>query len=144
MLASLGALETLRAGEPARPFTASAGDLELLLRIAGHAGGARPTLGKRGLVTAGGAADALVAEVTQTILGRVRAGIAVQNAHPGGTHSSAVVVVDADGNIVVGTHTIEALNWERGSSSAVFRSRRRRRLPSTTPRRRRSPSGPIR
>ena len=32
----------------------------------------------------------------------------------GGTHSSHVMVVDKDGNIATGTHTIETLNWGRG------------------------------
>jgi len=37
-----------------------------------------------------------------------------KKAPPAGTHSSAVAVVDAEGNVVVGTHTIEALNWGEG------------------------------
>jgi gamma-glutamyltranspeptidase / glutathione hydrolase len=114
LLASLGALETLRGGEPARPLTTSAGELELLLRITAQARDARSALGKRGLVTAGGTADALVADVAQALVGRVRAGMTAQPSGPEGSHSAAVVVVDADGNVVVGTHTIEALNWGEG------------------------------
>lgn len=114
LLASLAALESLRGGEPARPLTASADELQLLLRITGQARDARPALGKRGLVTAGGTADALVAAAAQTIIARARAGAAAKPSGPGGSHSSAVIVVDADGNVVVGTHTIEALNWGEG------------------------------
>jgi gamma-glutamyltranspeptidase len=44
----------------------------------------------------------------------VRADAAVGPSRPGGSHSSAVIVVDADGNVVVGTHTIETLNWGEG------------------------------
>lgn len=52
LLASLGALESLRAGAAARPFSASADELELLLRIAGQARDGRvvPALAQRGLV----------------------------------------------------------------------------------------------
>jgi hypothetical protein len=32
----------------------------------------------------------------------------------GGTHSSAVIVVDSKGMVVVGTHTIETPNWGQG------------------------------
>jgi len=116
LLASLGAVESLRAGAPAKPFSASADELELLLRIAGHARDERvvPALARRGLVTEGPTADALVAEVAQTIAGRVRTDAAARPSPRGGSHSSAVVVVDAEGNVVVGTHTIETLNWGEG------------------------------
>jgi gamma-glutamyltranspeptidase/glutathione hydrolase len=116
LLASLGALENLRGDDPPRPFSASADELEHLLRIADHArdGHVVPALARRGLVTEGSAADALVAETAQTIAGLVRADTAAQPPHAGGSHSSAVIVVDGEGNVVVGTHTIETLNWGEG------------------------------
>jgi gamma-glutamyltranspeptidase/glutathione hydrolase len=116
LLASLEALESLRGGRPAHPFATSADELELLLRVAGESRQATEVaaLGKRGLVTAGPDVDALVAHVAETLAQRVRAAGTPAQPLPAGSHSAAVVVVDDDGNIVVGTHSIETLNWGEG------------------------------
>jgi gamma-glutamyltranspeptidase/glutathione hydrolase len=112
LLASLGALEALRAGSP----SVSAPDLERLVRIANEARDARVvrSLAKRGL-GADADGEARVADAAQAIAARVRSGEAAAGAPVGaGAHSSAVVVVDAEGDVVAGTHTIEGPSWGEG------------------------------
>jgi gamma-glutamyltranspeptidase/glutathione hydrolase len=118
LLASLEALEVLRAGAPARAPSESADDLERLLRVAGAVRGAgvRSTMASRGLVTeAPGAVEALITDAVRRIVEEARAaGTAPSPSITAGSHSSAVIVVDAEGNVVVGTHSIGTLNWGEG------------------------------
>jgi hypothetical protein len=71
-------------------------------------------LARRGLVTDGSSADALVAAAASVIASRAGQRVASAPASPPGSHSSAVIAVDDEGNVVVGTHTIEAVNWGEG------------------------------
>jgi gamma-glutamyltranspeptidase/glutathione hydrolase len=115
LLVSLGALEQLRADSRSRPEApyASADALEMLLRVQ-RATSELPMLRDRELVMKGSAADADVAKAAKEVALLVRAHLATSPREPAGTHSSAAVVVDAQGNVVVGTHTIETLNWGEG------------------------------
>jgi gamma-glutamyltranspeptidase/glutathione hydrolase len=113
VLVSLQALEMLRGGAPAQSPAVSPEALEVLLRIQ-RAVDVLPLLRDRDVVAKGPALDAQLATAAVEVAARVRAGIASKPVASGGTHSSAVIVVDADGNIVVGTHTIEAFNWGEG------------------------------
>jgi hypothetical protein len=110
VLVSLQALEQLRGGAPAQSPAVSPEALEVLLRIQ-RSVDVLPVLRDRDVVAKGPALDAQLATAAADVAARVRAGIASKPVPSGGTHSSAVIVLDADGNIVVGTHTIEALNW---------------------------------
>ena len=58
--------------------------------------------------------DADLTKAAAEVAARVLLGTASKPVASPGTHSSAVIVVDAEGNIVVGTHTIETLNWGEG------------------------------
>ncbi len=51
--------------------------------------------------------------VIESLLARVRTAGPARNG-VAGTHSSSVIVVDGEGNVVVGTHTIEASSWGEG------------------------------
>lgn len=113
-LVSLEAFEALRAGAPPASPLASADALEMLLRVQREVT-VLPALADRALVSRGSSLDALLPELASDIAGRVRARAARKlPATPVGTHSSAVVVVDANGDVVAGTHTIETLNWGEG------------------------------
>jgi gamma-glutamyltranspeptidase / glutathione hydrolase len=113
LLSSLVALEQARPGPP-QAFTSSADDLELLLRIARATRDDSPAKA-RGLVSRGSSADAIVTSEAARLVALVKAQRPpVPTQSQGGSHSSAVVVVDAEGNVVVGTHSIEALNWGEG------------------------------
>lgn len=109
-LASLGALERLRAGQPANAPSASLDDLVRLVRVQ-NAASTLPALFERDLVARGESVD--IGASAETVAELVRKGSTGGQAS-GGTHSSAAIVVDADGNVVVGTHTIETLNWGEG------------------------------
>jgi gamma-glutamyltranspeptidase / glutathione hydrolase len=112
LLVSLGALDLLaRDGTAAGNIPADA--VETLLRVH-HEVGSVVALAARNLVTMGAAADELVAQSAAGVADRVRAKAATTPKAEGGAHSSAVVVVDAQGNVVVGTHSIETLNWGEG------------------------------
>ncbi|MDB5215456.1 MAG: ggtA [Myxococcaceae bacterium] len=113
VLVSLQALELLRAGRPAQMPSASPEALETLLRTQ-RAVDALPLLHDRDLVTKGPALDAELTKAAVDVAGRVKSGLASKPVISPGTHSSAVIVVDGEGNIVVGTHTIETLNWGEG------------------------------
>lgn len=113
LLAHLKVLE--HASFPAqRPLSLSASTLELLARTQ-RAIEAESWVYEQSLRRAPrkfserleGAHGALYAAV----MARMPAGVPVMD---GGTHSSAVITVDAGGMVVVGTHTIEALNWGQG------------------------------
>ncbi len=110
-LASLGALERLRGGSPARAPNASIEDLERTVRIFRQAA-SLPDLSRRDLVMRGESVD--VASAADVVADGVRRNIPAAPPRGAGTHSSAAVVVDAEGNIVVGTHTIETFNWGEG------------------------------
>ncbi|MFO0734841.1 MAG: gamma-glutamyltransferase [Labilithrix sp.] len=114
-LVSLQAYEMLRDGaSPASPVT-SPRALEMLLRVQ-RATHALPMLHDREIVSRGAASESQVAAATADVVARVRGelGGPSTSSKEGGTHSSAVIVVDANGNIVVGTHTIETMNWGEG------------------------------
>ena len=113
VLVSLGALELLRGGAPGEPFATSADSLETLLRVQ-RATDWLKLLHDRDLVSKGEATNADLARYSTNIADVVRARLGTGAATQPGTHSSAVIVVDAQGNVVVGTHTIETLNWGEG------------------------------
>lgn len=115
VLVSLQAYEALRAGAAPESPSRSAGALEMLLRVQ-RATHALPMLHDRAVVSKGAASEPDVTAAAAEVTARVRAGLAEPAPPPqkAGTHSSAVIVVDASGNIVVGTHTIETMNWGEG------------------------------
>jgi gamma-glutamyltranspeptidase/glutathione hydrolase len=59
------------------------------------------------------AASALVSGIEQMVA-LVSSPASLSTSPDGGSHSSAVIVVDAEGNVAVGTHTIETTNWGLG------------------------------
>jgi hypothetical protein len=105
LLIALARLEHLRGASRAEPPTSSQEALERIVRVHRAVNGL-PALIDRDI---GSDAEAWSARVTK---------LAAEEPQPllpnEGGHSSAVVVVDAEGNVVVGTHTIEALNWGEG------------------------------
>jgi gamma-glutamyltranspeptidase/glutathione hydrolase len=117
MLVSLEAYELLRAGKPGPPASpsTSADALEMLLRVQ-RATNAVPLLHERDVVMKGAASEADVTKAAADVAARVREGLAAPppSSNEAGSHSSAVIVVDAQGNVVVGTHTIETMNWGEG------------------------------
>ena len=115
MLVTLGALEILRGGKSAPAPTTSATELETLLLVQ-RAARELPLLRERELVMRGAAAEADVTKGAAQVAARVTEGRGAAPSPRGepGTHSSAVIVVDSEGNVVVGTHTIEAINWGEG------------------------------
>lgn len=115
VLVSLQAYETLRAGAPPSSPATSPSALEMLLRVQ-RATNALPMLHDRDVVSKGAASESLVVAASTEVAARVRAELAEPSAPSkgAGTHSSAVIVVDAHGNIAVGTHTIETMNWGEG------------------------------
>ena len=104
-LVSLEALALLRGSAPAVAPSASAPAAETILRILDAVIRLPPLAGKSIETAAAGVA----ATVRQ---GGPRP--KDDDEHEGGSHSSSVVVVDDAGNVVVGTHTIETLNWGEG------------------------------
>jgi gamma-glutamyltranspeptidase/glutathione hydrolase len=115
VLVSLQVYEMLRAGAPSTSPATSPSALEMLLRVQ-RATNALPMLHDRELVSKGATSDPDVLAATARVVARVRAGLAesTPSSTEAGTHSSGVIVVDASGNVVVGTHTIETLNWGEG------------------------------
>lgn len=121
LLIALGALERLRDGAPSYPPSGSAGALERLVRVM-RTVDALPVLRDRTFIAPtmwGLATEPLLAGFLKKRVEEVWRDVAKASeppAPPGtaGTHSSSVVVVDAQGNVVVGTHTIEALPWGEG------------------------------
>jgi gamma-glutamyltranspeptidase/glutathione hydrolase len=113
LLASLGALERLRKGAPGDAVSASADALEMLLRLQ-RAGAQIPAVHDRDLVSKGAGFNAQLSRHIAETAATVEQKMTVASPAAGGTHSSAVVVVDSAGNVVVGTHTIETANWGEG------------------------------
>lgn len=117
LLIALGAMEQLRgAGSPAAPPKAPSADadtLETLLRVQ-RATTSLPILHDREIVARGAGTEPDIARMASEVAASVRARTTPPITANAGTHSSAVVVVDAQGNVVVGTHTIETLNWGEG------------------------------
>lgn len=113
MLVSLEAYALLRGGRSAEPPSRSADALEMLLRVQ-RATNAVPMLHDRSVVTRGPALEGDVEKAAAEVASRVRERADAPLPGTAGTHSSAVVVVDGEGNVVVGTHTIETLNWGEG------------------------------
>ncbi len=115
LLVTLEALEILRAGKGAPSPSTSAASLETLLQVQ-RATRDLPLLFDRELVMRGPSSEAEVTKAAAQIAARVAADqvtAPASGAEPG-THSSAVIAVDDEGNVVVGTHTIETLNWGEG------------------------------
>lgn len=115
VLVSLQAYEIARGGAAAVPPSASADAIERLIRVQ-RAVHAMPLLRQRDLVKRGTSLEETLAAAASEIAARVREE-SVPPPPPSresGTHSSAAIVVDDEGNIVVGTHTIETINWGEG------------------------------
>jgi gamma-glutamyltranspeptidase/glutathione hydrolase len=116
VLVSLLAYELLRdAARPVESPAKSAEALEMLLRVQ-RATNDMPLLRDRELVMNGAASDANVTKAASDVASAVRRGLnapLLSSSEPG-THSSSVIVVDSEGNVVVGTHTIETMNWGEG------------------------------
>ena len=112
---SLEAFERIRGSAPALSPASSADALEMLLRVQ-RATYTLPLLRERDLVARGPASEADITKAAEDVATNVRAQLPAPppSSDAGGTHSSAVIVVDAQGNIVVGTHTISTLNWGEG------------------------------
>lgn len=109
------ALQTLE-GEKAMSlgrFDQSPAALELLLRV--HAAeDSQAWLGDPTVLSnPQQAASALVSGIEQMV-SMVSSQACLPSSPDGGCHSSAVIVVDAEGNVAVGTHTIETTNWGLG------------------------------
>jgi gamma-glutamyltranspeptidase/glutathione hydrolase len=111
LLTSLGALELLGDKHATAPHSADA--LEVLLRVQRSVDGLQ-ALAARELTMQGPAADDLLVRSSAAVTESVQSRPLSPTDADAGTHSSAVVVVDARGDIVVGTHTIEATNWGEG------------------------------
>jgi gamma-glutamyltranspeptidase/glutathione hydrolase len=110
------ALQTLDNANPATlgPYDQSAGALELLLRVHAAESSQESWLEDPTALSNPGTAYADIVSGAQTMWAMVQADTPPTPAPAAGTHSSAVVVVDAAGNIVAGTHTIETTNWGLG------------------------------
>lgn len=109
------ALQTL-VGENAMslgPFDRSPEALELLLRVQA-AEDSQTWLGDPTVLSNPDmAASALISGIEQMVA-LVGAPASLSSSPDGGSHSSAVIVVDAEGNLAAGTHTIETTNWGLG------------------------------
>lgn len=106
LLVGLARLERLRRGERAEAPSSSLAALERIVAVH-RAVEALPALRDRDV---GDDAAAWSARVPALAAADPDATLSPD----GGSHSSAVVVVDAEGNVVVGTHTIQALPWGDG------------------------------
>ena len=87
--------------------------LERLLRVQ-HTVNALPFLHDRMFLSDGSVTDEVITASADAVIRTIAAGETPGHPTPPGTHSSAVVVVDGKGNVVVGTHTIETLPWGEG------------------------------
>jgi gamma-glutamyltranspeptidase len=106
----LEALDILRKGAPGADPSASADELDRLVRVQ-RADNLESWLFDRSVPAQGATLDAKLADRASAIAAEVSTAIAAEPATPRGSHSSAIVVVDDAGNIAAGTHTIEALPW---------------------------------
>jgi gamma-glutamyltranspeptidase/glutathione hydrolase len=110
LILDLEALDVLRGGAPGAEPADSADALDRLVRVQ-RADNLESWLFDRSLPAQGATLDAKLTDRASAIAAEVDAGIAAEPSARGGSHSSAVVVVDDAGNIAAGTHTIEALPW---------------------------------
>ena len=110
------ALQTLDNASPATlgPYDQSPGALELLLRVHAAESSQESWLEDPTALSNPDTAYADIVSGAQTMWAMVQAGTTPAPTPAPGTHSSAVVVVDAAGNVVAGTHTIETTNWGLG------------------------------
>ena len=110
LLATLGALERLRAGAREGAPVESAEALDRLIGVY-QTTLDLPILRDRDALTAKSHVDMqpLIDEVVRNYSSG-----ASSPARDGGTHSSAAVIIDGEGNMVVGTHTSESYPWSSG------------------------------
>jgi len=110
------ALQTLDNASPVGlgPYDQSAGALELLLRVHAAESSQESWLEDPTALSNPDTAYADILSGAQAMWSMVKAGTTPASTPAVGTHSSAVVVVDAAGNVVAGTHTIETTNWGLG------------------------------
>lgn len=122
LVVTLQALERLRVRKGAGAGAAavveapssSADELERLLRVHSVTN-ALPFLHDRAFLARGAGTAPQIAEATDAVVKYVEDAAAPSPpAERAGTHSSAVVVVDGQGNVVVATHTIQTLPWGEG------------------------------
>ena len=113
LIIAMQALDALRGGQPGAAPSESADDLERLLRVQ-RAVAAEDWLLDRTLPARAATSDAMLASRASAIASGVARQVEAAPRATGGSHSSAVVVVDAEGNVVAGTHTIATMPWGEG------------------------------
>jgi gamma-glutamyltranspeptidase / glutathione hydrolase len=113
LLLALKTLEHANLVELGR-FDASPASLELLIRTHDAESSQESWLQDPTVLLDPGTAYEDIEAGAETLWGMVQSSVPLADAIDGGTHSSAVVVVDAAGNIAVGTHTINTTNWGLG------------------------------
>jgi gamma-glutamyltranspeptidase/glutathione hydrolase len=112
LLLALQTLEGARAMSLGR-FDRSPEALELLLRV--HAAeSSQAWLSDPTVLSSPEMAAAALTSGIEQMVALVSEPESLSPSPEGGSHSSAVIVVDAAGNIAVGTHTIETTNWGLG------------------------------
>jgi gamma-glutamyltranspeptidase/glutathione hydrolase len=109
------ALETLQGANAMSlgRFDQSPAALELLLRVQAAEDSQAWLQDPTVLSDPQQSAAALVSGVEQMVA-LVTSAASLPSSPDGGSHSSGVIVVDAEGNVAVGTHTIETSNWGLG------------------------------
>ncbi len=113
LLLALQTLDDANAAELGR-YDQSPDALELLLRVQAAESSQESWLEDPTALASPDTAYADIVSGAQAMWSMVQADAIPTPSHAAGTHSSAVVVVDAAGNIVAGTHTIETTNWGLG------------------------------
>jgi gamma-glutamyltranspeptidase/glutathione hydrolase len=96
------------------PYDESPAALELLLHVHAAESSQESWLEDPTALANPVTANADIVSGAQAMWSMILAGTVPPATPAVGTHSSAVVVVDAAGNIVAGTHTIETTNWGLG------------------------------
>jgi gamma-glutamyltranspeptidase len=113
LLLALKTLEHANLAELGR-FDASPTSLELLIRTHNAESSQVSWLQDPTVLLDPGSAYEDIEAGAETLWGMVQSSVPAAEANDAGSHSSAVVVVDAAGNIAVGTHTINTTNWGLG------------------------------
>ncbi len=112
LLVALQTLEATGAMSLGR-FDQSPGALELLLRV--HAAeSSQAWLNDPTVLSSQEQTAASLESAIAQMVSMVEEPATLAASPEGGSHSSAVIVVDADGNLAVGTHTIETTSWGLG------------------------------
>jgi gamma-glutamyltranspeptidase/glutathione hydrolase len=96
------------------PYDQSPAALELLLRVQAAESSQESWLEDPTALSDPATVNADIVSGAQAMWAMIQAGAIPAPTPAVGTHSSAVVVVDAAGNVVAGTHTIETTNWGLG------------------------------